>query len=402
MWEADQSNAEWYTALGNALEKVVASMKQPELYIGLFPGTELIGQLHQTLTLLDIFWERLRNKDDLALTRAIAFGRADLKAIYDHPLKDADWRFDARSKGMGDFTLTVHYAGTDPNRSSRPERPEDTQLYVTSSVDGTTWYTDTPLPPGTTRLTPGLAALDGKLYCVIVPESGVGLEYSSFDGSNWSSFAPFTTGEKPATGSPALAAFNGKLYCLTRDSSDGSLQLATFDGSTWTPFTQFAGPRQTDRAPALAVYDGKLYCAVKDTGSMYMKCASFDGHRWTPLDIFYSQDALTDDAPALAAFDGKLHCVVSSGPVLNQGTFDGNSWSDFTRFETRADFSGTTALAVHRDKLHCAYRAYPEDYLWYDAFDGNRWSNRNRLGGLSAVSPALAVLDDKLYCVHRG
>ncbi|MEU6313803.1 hypothetical protein [Streptomyces sp. NPDC047014] len=114
IWEADQSNAEWYAALGEALQQVVDSLKYHDMFLSLMPNMELLGHMYTAVSMLATIWESLRNKDDLVLTRGIAFGPSALGAIYESQNHTASWRFDASSEGMGDFSLTVRYTGDEP------------------------------------------------------------------------------------------------------------------------------------------------------------------------------------------------------------------------------------------------------------------------------------------------
>ncbi|MEU2795466.1 hemopexin repeat-containing protein [Streptomyces sp. NPDC007117] len=113
LWEADQSHAEWYEALGEALQDVVDSLKYHDLFLSLIPSTELFGYLYTGVSMLATIWESLRNKDDLVLTRGIAFGPAALGMMHQYG-GVASWTFDATADGMGHFTLYTRYTGEEP------------------------------------------------------------------------------------------------------------------------------------------------------------------------------------------------------------------------------------------------------------------------------------------------
>jgi hypothetical protein len=66
--------------------------------------------------------------------------------------------------------------------------------------------------------------------------------------------------------------------------------------------------------------------------------------------------------------------------------------------------SGTPALAVFDGKLFCVHEGQEEDgWLWFCTFDGYSWSKDKPLGNHGTSGPpALAVYDGKLFCVHEG
>ncbi|MEU1737527.1 hemopexin repeat-containing protein [Streptosporangium sp. NPDC020145] len=115
LWEADDSNAEWYEALGEALRRIVDELKWNDLFLSLLPNMELFGYVYAGLSLITDIWEHLVNEDDLVLSRGFAFGRADLAALYhsssDHRMR---WEFNRDPYGMGHFGLRVRYTGGDP------------------------------------------------------------------------------------------------------------------------------------------------------------------------------------------------------------------------------------------------------------------------------------------------
>ncbi|WP_280300274.1 hypothetical protein [Nocardia abscessus] len=124
LWEADQSNAEWYDALGRWLQQVVDGLKLSADFSSLIPGLDLYGHAYEAMSLLAKLWENLRNKDDLVLQQAFIFGPEDLAAIYYNGSRIVSWEFDARDKGMGNFDLRVIYSGEEP------PVPSGTRIYI--------------------------------------------------------------------------------------------------------------------------------------------------------------------------------------------------------------------------------------------------------------------------------
>jgi GH18 family chitinase len=112
--------------------------------------------------------------------------------------------------------------------------------------------------------------------------------------------------------------------------------------------------------------------------------------------------------------------VTPSLPVELIGVFAGE-WSEDTKLsigslqnlavastsdeESSIGISGSPALAVFDGKLFCVHEGQGEDgWLWCFTFDGQSWSEDKPLLPNHGTSgpPALAVYDGKLFCVHEG
>jgi hypothetical protein len=147
--------------------------------------------------------------------------------------------------------------------------------------------------------------------------------------------------------------------------------------------------------------------------------------RWTSLvddqdgwsDEQKMAKVFSEDGPALAGFQDKLFCVARGGgsdQSLWWMSFDG-SWSTYQQIPRPGGGAGpwsacAPALAVFQNKLYCVHRGQGDDQsLWWFTFDGNNWSADQQIprpgggpGPWSASGVGLAVFQNKLYCVHRG
>lgn len=227
---------------------------------------------------------------------------------------------------------------------------------------------------------------------------------------------------------PSLAGFQDKLFCVARGGgSDQSLWWMSFDGS-WSTYQQIprpgggAGPWSAS-APALAVFQNKLYCVHRGQGpDQSLWWFTFDGNNWSLDQQIPSPGGGAGPWSAtgvgLAVFQNKLYCV-HRGSGDNQElwwfSFDGNNWSADQRIPGPGGgpgpwSAGAPALAVFQNKLYCVHRGSGDNQeLWWFTFDGNNWSTDQRIPGVgsvygpwSASGPGLAVFQNKLYCVHRG
>jgi GH18 family chitinase len=169
-------------------------------------------------------------------------------------------------------------------------------------------------------------------------------------------------------------------------------------------------------SPAVAVYDNKLYCfrEGKDKDG-WLWYTYFERRRGLQGEV-WAGDTQTSfgitGTPAVAEYQGKLHIVHQGRKEdgrLWHLTFDGTNWSEDTRlpFESalgsrdRHSFP-TAALVVYRDILYCVHEGKGDGWLWVASFDGINWSEDKKLPFGTSGGPALAVVDDRLLCMHEG
>ena len=230
-----------------------------------------------------------------------------------------------------------------------------------------------------------------------------------------------------SVGPPGLAVYNDVLYCAHANSS-GQLALTTFDGSTWSAdeSVQTSGGEVVKLAgtPALAAYDGKLMCLHRrpdDDGWLYE--TAFDGISWSRDQRVMTPGptgkiAITGTA-ALAIIAGMLFCLHQgrggSAGWLYQAVLVGPSWSQDEQVITiddgrrgRVGITGSPALASYNQKVYCLHQGRNSNGLLYQTDMGSDyWSTDTKVrtvGGLDiqlADSPALAVEDGLMFCVHR-
>ncbi|MFJ1550595.1 hypothetical protein [Streptomyces sp. NPDC088246] len=114
-----------------------------------------------------------------------------------------------------------------------------------------------------------------------------------------------------------------------------------------------------------------------------------------------------------AEFGGKLHLVhrgSGSDTALWHATFNGTSWSADTRLPAHSSLEGP-GLAVLDDKLYLVHRGHGsgDKNLWWSTYNGSTWSTDTMFPGhTSGAGPAVAAYRDpnathsQLLVVHRG
>jgi hypothetical protein len=263
---------------------------------------------------------------------------------------------------------------------------------LTHSATGYIWFTgckggewktpeDTNTKYGTTGA-PAIIVFDDKLYAVhegFGQNSQLWWTRSTFDGKTLKWEGDNNTGVQ-TTGAPALAVWGDILYCvhlgarvtLAKDGKatgppDQTLYWMSFDKKNWSE-NKSLGVKAAG-TPTLAVYNKKLYCVYQDIGNGEFWYLVYDGKDWTKPN---KTPFATFNAPTLAVYNGKLHAFHEGyQTILNTG------------------------ISISSPRSH---------KLWYTARDDGDWNKPADTDTKFGVSdpPALAVVGDKLYCVHQG
>jgi hypothetical protein len=255
-----------------------------------------------------------------------------------------------------------------------------------ATYDGQTWSDDVRIPndnhPYGTSGPPAAAVYNDKLYCIREGRRGEGkLWWSTFDGHTWSrdAYLPNSENAYGTSGRPGLAAFNGKLYCVHEGPGDGgSLYCTTYDGTNWSNDVQIPNsnaPFETSGPPALAVFNGVLYCIREGAGnSGWVHCATFDGTNWSSDQLIPDEQHAygTSGMPGLAVFNSILYCIREGRDnegILWGGTFGGaGNWSSDNKIpnsETPFETSGGPGLAVFNHKMYCFHEgSHGDGYMW--------------------------------------
>ncbi|MGW0394387.1 hypothetical protein ACWDYJ_26565 [Streptomyces sp. NPDC003042] len=383
-WEGDQSNAEWYTALGRALTTVVNNLKVQMMFADLLPGTEAFGYLYNAVGLITTLWESLRNYDDLILTRGFTFSRADLAALYHAPNRAWNMEFDAEaSRGMGHFILEVGYTGAKPLA-----RPASVRHKI---LTGTSW-TDAATPNWQASSTPALASFNGSLYAVF-PDQDRRITWSRLSGTTWSSpqTIPGTETYLPV----GLAAHNNRLHC-SHVGGSGKIFTASFDGTRWSE--QSTQGNYTSVTPALASHNGRLWMVHQLPGTDMLLWSSdgtpnaWRGEAWTPWRINVTATAVSHGGSLLLAHRG------THDDKIHLGTWPaGTSHQPNSNWRTESG----PALTVHNNKLTLVHRALEGD-LRISRYISPAWEAATPIPGSACLDEAaLASHDNKLHLLYR-
>ncbi|MFD5420941.1 hypothetical protein ACFWJT_23315 [Streptomyces sp. NPDC127069] len=252
VWEADQSNSEWYRnlqmALNRAVEEIDAVLNNPVAAImDPIPLPVTIG--YEIAKVFIALMDVLRNDDDLSCSRTFVLSRDDMTVLSHQP--NLDWNFN----GDGHHRLRVRYTG------QRPVYPTGSINIIsrrqgTEPTDAGEW--SAPIPLGwKTRATPALAAFRDKLHTVFARESDNRLVWSRHDGAAWTT--PRTISSAATDQPPAIAVHQDRLHLLYTG-GDNRIYHSWFNGEEWSALKPLNDWRSAF-GPALALIDGALWSA---------------------------------------------------------------------------------------------------------------------------------------------
>ncbi|MGW0607733.1 hypothetical protein [Streptomyces sp. NPDC002640] len=248
VWEADQSNSEWYDKLQLALETTVEKVDEyvesnPMNNLVPVPDTVAIGW--EIAKIFIALMDTLRNHDDLSCSRTFILTRQDMAVLAQRP--ELEWNFN----GDGHHKLRVRYTG------QRPAYPTGS-LYCVSRTQGSNredageWSLPLPLE-WTSRTAPRLAVHDNKLHVIFADGH---MKSSYYDGTAWS--APSAT-SVPTDQPPAPVPYRRALHCYATDPSWGNLRWNWWsDGwSNWYVMEEM----DTAAGPAAVNHDNRRWIA---------------------------------------------------------------------------------------------------------------------------------------------
>ena len=245
-------------------------------------------------------------------------------------------------------------------------------LCVTSSMDGSTWYT----PPSKCKdiemgSAPSLAAFGDKLYCAFKKKTDDCFLCVTFspNGSDWYAPAIECKGIK-IQGTPSLAVFNNKLYCAFKSNDLRNALYITYseDGKHWMePATELSGIQMGfETSPSLAVFNNRLYCAIRSNdprNELYVSSSS-DGSTWTTPAIEVV-GVFMGSSPSLAASNQGLYCAFLANDPRNilyiTTSEDGKHWltpQDYPDIKSGSRFALAYWSGQSREKLTCAFKSY--------------------------------------------
>jgi hypothetical protein len=153
-----------------------------------------------------------------------------------------------------------------------------------SSSNASTY--DAPVAVGQISLTatPSVVVFNNELVFTAQSPSGAQLGYAlTTPGGNWgfmyAAMPPNSVQPTYMSASPGMAVFNGSLYCFTQEVDNGSnLNYSTFDGSSWST-QQTVGDANMGYAPGPVVFNNNLYVFFDGGGWLYYYVSS-DGTSW--------------------------------------------------------------------------------------------------------------------------
>ncbi len=210
--------------------------------------------------------------------------------------------------------------------------------------------------------------------------------------------------------SPALAALNGVAYLNHSGSGDSGIWWAKYTPSTWT-HDATVGNQASTATPSLAAFNGFVYMThlSSNSGATQVWYSRFDPatQTWRPDSQLPYQSAGT---PTIQAFGSRLY-IIGVTPGTSQlwwATMDateGFTASSLLPFM----FSATPpSLAVLNNRLYMVHRAGVTTSMVLNSFDGTSWGPDLTIDGgfnggpqTNSDQPAIAAYGGVLHLVHN-
>ncbi|MEU3991738.1 hypothetical protein AB0F24_25835 [Streptomyces platensis] len=387
-WEADQSNAQWFSELQKALNKAIDSIDYYLMFADILTGFSMptwatiaweIGKSFAT------FMHLFRNYDDLSCVRTIGLDRQDL-AVLAHRGQTV-WNFN----GDGHHELRVKYTG------DQVPFPVRTLEYAMRT--GNSWSAPVALP-WKSITPPALASYNGKLYVAFVRDD-YAVMWSRLENGMWRK--PERIGQDQSNFAPALCAFRGELFYAVTGRNEGLYWRTYTERDDWSSITQWNGYR-SGYAPSMATIPSRLWLThVDPEGRLYHN--THDGNGWSGSHQS-NLDWRVKGAAAMGAHgtgqvwrlgcgtDDKVHFMISGSPT---------GWRDDVG---KADWSTRRGLAltVHEGELW-AFRQGTDGILRAGTCTvSSSWRNAAQVGAKPITSmdePAAASHAGKLYVMYR-
>ncbi|WP_282698335.1 hypothetical protein [Streptomyces sp. CC208A] len=409
VWEADQSNSQWYNSLQQALNSAVVTIDR----VLSNPVATIVDPTPLPVT---IAWEvtkvfvalmdTLRNNDDLSCSRTFVLTRDDMAILHHQP--GLEWDFN----GDGYHRLRVRYTG------ERPVYPTGS-IEITSRDQGTepsaagAW--SAPVPLGwKTGATPALASYRGHLYTVFPQAGDKRLVWSRYDGAAWT--APRIIGSAASDHPCALAVHKDQLH-LMYTGGDSNLYHGWFNGQEWSPLQPVSNWKSA-LGPALVEMDGVLWSG--HTGGDRAYIASWvQGTNWNTAELAGGplDHNTVHSTPALGTTPGRITIDYRNAnnrmaTLSRRQPFDGG-WSTMG---LGASWSTRHAPTVHEAGRYgwMAYtgldnRAYLGWRATHPESPSRHWANnpaeviqRGTWTCTPLAAPALTAHNGRLYAIYHA
>lgn len=336
--------------------------------------------------LLDI----ILGQDDLIQHRTMSFSRSALDTLIDKAGGDFDFR------GEG-----AHYVLRIGAR-----RLPSYMRYITLDAGSSTWSAPGNMPGMHTMDNPGTATFENRLYCVVRPPGTASLDFTSFDGYEWTEPRRGINPAPVSSGVGMGVIYGSTVTMVTRLGQAASQQKPGFyhvrpGGELSTAIS--TGPMVTDATPNAADGFSEVSVVFRGSGNtdLYFSEVALNGNWSPPAKVPDSAGRL---GPGVAKHGAEVHVVhrsLTTDDLRHHVYHEAHGWR--TMGPLGGHFSvQRPALASFDGKLHCVYRGHNNKNLWWTTWDGTQWATARLLSAAASVmGPDLTVLNGRLYCVYH-
>lgn len=272
---------------------------------------------------------------------------------------------------------------------------------------------------------------NGALYCFFHGDnSPQSLWWMSFDGQYWTKEREALTqkqidarakmgqgglfsadyGHHAMNSSPAAVNWKGTIVVFYQGAYGGGndeLWGAWMDGTDFKDFWHMGNSRLTS-SPAAVVYRDTLWVlwqGAGNAGTLWCKTlGAAEGAQWTE-EFCIRSDSIMSNAPSAIVWNDKLYVFFQGGgqnETLNYMSFDGNKWSEPNRIDG-VGMSGSPNAMLTKDNIIRIYHqsSGKSGHLWYHDFEAKRGDIPVVCIGMSD-SPSVVRYGDNYVCIHQG
>lgn len=401
VWEADQSNAEWYDKLQLALQSAVEMIDDLERnpMTNFLPVPDPVAFGWEIAKVFIGLMDVLRNHDDLSCSRTFVLTRDDMAVLSYR--RELEWNFN----GDGHHKLTVRYEG------DRPSYPIGSIHYVFRSEEDGAW--SAPVPLGwKTRSAPRAMVHDDVLHVLYANPDTREMTGSWYDGTAWDTWGAFLVTEQPA----GLVVRQETPFAYAADYDDGCLTFTHWVDTTgvWSGWTGKRPELDTAVGPALATH--------RDKNWIVRACYKNGRHA---LVLTAEDDETGDDEKVLTTADhafGAPSMAHGLGRTWVTYRLDGQLFTMYTDNDERPDRASWSSPVSRRPSDHDPAMHFDGQTLWLaHTVDGTpflsrrtrvtnsdpgEWSSPLPLGGETPPTvlgtPGLATCKGRLYAFYHA
>jgi hypothetical protein len=266
-------------------------------------------------------------------------------------------------------------------------RASDRNLH-TSSFNGSTWTTDTPLG-GPIDSAPAAVARSSTRIDVFARWTDGTLHTQSWNGSTWSGFSPL---QAPVqfVGSPAVLSRDGNTIDVFVRGTDNTLYTKTWDGSNWNNYLQLGTTQFVGNPSAVSWGSNRIDVFVRGTDGT-LNTQFWNGSTWSGFKQLGTEKILGN--PAVDSWGPNRIDVFVRGTdsTLYTKSWNGSVWSGYTQLGSNIIVGSVSAVSWAANRIDVFVRGTDRNLYTKSWNNGSVWSGYTQVATGAIVNTPVAV-----------